>query len=176
MPLFLKHKILFIHIPKTAGSSVYDVFANAGDPAVFTTGAINGHTAHHSSYQEYLEYRMVPHDFKVIAFMCHPVSRFVDEYNYFNTGESLDNFTERFFEGKGEWDSHNKPSSAFIAGCPNIELGKFENLEADFKRLTGLEMNVHANPSPSLITMESLKRKHVEMVHKHWKDDFKYYS
>lgn len=87
MPLFLKNRLLFIHIPKCGGDTVTHHLRQNGDsPFLFVAdGAImvNGHTPQHMTWRELQQAGWItPPGFRVVALVRHPVDRVISEFNY----------------------------------------------------------------------------------------------
>ena len=144
---FLDKKCIFLHIPKTAGISLgYSLFGR--------------HTGNHTTLQEYQiafseeEYN----DLYKFAFVRNPWDRLLSAYMFLKAGgrnpgdaawaqrhlgdyTGFDTFVKHWVSEENiQKGMHFKPQSQFITVPNNDEvgvdfLGKFENLEADFKRL-----------------------------------------
>ena len=135
-------KCIFIHIPKTAGTSILKAL-----------GKNNGGRNHLSWYVYYTARQNYFERFFKFAFVRNPWDRAYSSYKYLRNGgnkqgdielsnllsqfDSFDDFVIRGLE-KGHFRSHLLflPQSNFIAG-PNGKLmidfvGRFENIEADF--------------------------------------------
>lgn len=144
MPLFLKNKILFIHIPKCGGTAFTNHLKMIGDePFMFRPDrniTINRHTPQHSTWREYLSLGWPKDsDFKIIAFVRHPVERVISEYYYLkqfqpHVSEKFDDieqFLNLFLSNEIDmldlFDNHNLPQVEFLKnedGCvdPRINI------------------------------------------------------
>lgn len=174
MPLFLKNKIVFIHIPKTGGSSFTQVLRQNGDNPVFHHGFLNGHSAQHTTFRELKELNLIPEGFKIVSIIRHPYERFVSEYNYRKEYVPLQQFADRLFFHTEDWDNHNLGSSRFLDES-NAEIIKFENYEEDFKRIIGLDMNIHTHKSKQIITINDLTSEIKKQIKHYWAKDFLYF-
>jgi hypothetical protein len=131
MPLFLKHKLLFIHIPKCGGSTVTEGLRNAGDsPFLFVADGsvmINGHTPQHATWQELQKAGWrTPPGFRVAALVRHPIERALSAFRYIHKArtdlvpfaktptEFLDHFLSRAPENILRFDNHNKSVLEFL--------------------------------------------------------------
>lgn len=134
MPLFLKHKLLFIHIPKCGGSTVTEGLRNAGDsPFLFVPDGsvmINGHTPQHATWQELQKAGWcTPPGFRVAALVRHPVERVLSAFRYIhksrsdlipfakNPAEFLDHFLSKAPEYVLRFDNHNLGLLEFLKGA-----------------------------------------------------------
>lgn len=87
MPLFLRNKLLFIHIPKCGGDTINQALRVAGDePFLFVEDGsilVNGHTPQHLTWREFLAAGwQTPPDFRVAALVRHPIDRVLSAYRY----------------------------------------------------------------------------------------------
>jgi hypothetical protein len=131
MPLFLKHKLLFIHIPKCGGSTVTEGLRNVGDPPFLfvSDGSVmmNGHTPQHTTWQELQKAGWhTPPGFRVAALVRHPVERTLSAFRYIhkarsdlapfakNPAEFLDHFLSKEPENVLRFDNHNKSTMEFL--------------------------------------------------------------
>ena len=124
MPLFLKHRILFIHIPKCGGSTVSWVMKNLQDPSFLYiedgSVVVNGHSAQHMTWQEICRVGWTtPPDFRVAALVRHPIDRVISEFRYLRKRRTelsslapdpstfLDHFLSKDQAVSGTFDQHN---------------------------------------------------------------------
>jgi len=137
-----RHRCIFIHIPKTAGSSV--------------ARALFGGESRHAPYSDFQ--RANPHKFRryfKFAFVRHPLDRLVSSFHFLRAGgmneidrrwaaETLSPFAD-FREFVVRWIDedtigsfvHFRPQAAFVAderGTLQVDfVGRFENLDEDFR-------------------------------------------
>lgn len=184
MPLYLKHKFVFIHIPKTGGSSIEKVLEDAGDTTLLynngaNPGVLNGHSPQHSTYRELVDLKLIPNDFTVFSVVRNPYDRFMSDYNFhqehhlFGFDGTVEEFAEFFWSEKV--DNHNgsmteylKDKDGTIPGI--IKIMRFEQFPEDFRGLTGLEMNKHELSSKKFI--KELPEEVKEIVRDKWGEDF----
>lgn len=132
MPLFLKNRLLFIHIPKCGGDSITFHMRNNGDePFLFVAdGAVmvNGHTPQHMTWKELLRCGWKsPSDFRIAATVRHPVDRVISEYHYTRIYRPdlvdldkspkafLDEFLRAQPEVRARYDNHNLGLVEFLS-------------------------------------------------------------
>jgi len=87
MPLFLRNKLLYIHIPKCGGDTVSYFLREHNDPPFLFIAdgsvMVNGHTPQHLTWREFMKLGWLPsNDFKVAALVRHPVDRVISEFRY----------------------------------------------------------------------------------------------
>lgn len=179
MPIFLKNKFVFIHIPKTGGTSVEEEFKSRGDNPLFFSSEyfVNSHSPQHSTYDELNSWGLIPNDFKIFAVIRHPYERFISEYNYRydEFKEPLKDFTKRFcgwFRNEHDWDNHHLSCSDFLQNSKNVEILRFENLKEDFKKLTGFDLTKHEMKREKIITLQDLTDEIKERICSVWEKDF----
>lgn len=173
MPLFPNHKLVFIHIPKSAGSSIYSVFASHGDPPIFTgtERQYNGHSPQHSTYDELKQCGLIPDGWKVFTVIRNPYSRFLSEFNSRPGFIKAIKFASLFYNPLYEdiWDNHDKPANYFIQ-VNNVTILRYENLASDFMAFTGYELDAMENVSPRKINKLPDEVKFI--VASKWEEDF----
>jgi hypothetical protein len=133
MPLFLKHRLLFIHIPKCGGDTVTHHLGQHGDrPFLFVDDGsvmVNGHTPQHLTWLEILRAGWrAPSDFRVAALVRHPVDRVISEFHYIkayrpdlaDSTQGPTSFLDEFLcdteAARARFDNHNVGICDFLAG------------------------------------------------------------
>lgn len=87
MPLLRSEKILFIHIPKTGGTSIEAALKTIGPLELFDSSSTNqcqelfGHSPQHCTIQELAKLGISYKDYQTFAVVRHPYERVVSEYN-----------------------------------------------------------------------------------------------
>ena len=130
MPLFIKSKILFIHIPKCGGTSIESLMADLGDPpALFDHSGqvmINGHSPQHLTYGEMDQLGLCSPELQMFAVIRDPLERVISEYAYLENYRkdisrhyrSFDGFLKLFLrrdkKSRQLFDNHNVSATDFL--------------------------------------------------------------
>ena len=147
MPICHKHRFVFIHIPKTGGSTIEKLFnlyghENAGDDNILNTDIMWGHGTQHLAYTKLLlEVSRDISNYFSFAFVRNPWDRMVSEYFWRRRyskrlhRRNLNQFVRRIH--KYRWcTEHFQPQSEFVCdkdeNCRVDFIGRFENLQEDF--------------------------------------------
>lgn len=152
MPLFLRHRLLFIHIPKCGGDTVNFALRARGDPPFLFVAdgsvMVNGHTPQHMRWREYLDAGWsTGGGFRVAALVRHPVDRVMSEYRYIHLtrhdlrkyaptpGVFLDYFLSRDPRARQAFDNHNVGLLDFLSDAhgridPAIYVRPVQEIEA----------------------------------------------
>jgi hypothetical protein len=124
-------KLIFIHIPKTAGSTIGSTLENWRS----LDGFSNAHTS-----AEQIKQNMDTEGFKFVTFVRDPYARFKSLYNFLLlTGKVHDTpltFATNIFTGKYGW-SFTNPMCYFCRKKDLVDIGRVENFKEDFKRIFG---------------------------------------
>jgi len=186
-------KVLFIHIPKTGGSSIGSVLK----PYEMGVKNLEGH----QGYEECLK-RVKPDE--VFTVVRNPWDWRASWYHYvkndkngndsgcvfehrksknqsFNEhldwleNESKKKFTISSYAGK-QVQVFIKPQSKYIEGCDNIKILRFENLKKDFEDYMlelglPLKLNKHERKSNNNNYKNMYGNKNIDVVKKLWCDD-----
>jgi Sulfotransferase family len=138
-------KFIFIHIPKTAGTSISDIIT---DPSceLLPNQHDKGLVLNHLTLKRMVEHRYVTaeevENFFVFAFVRNPWDRALSDLQYL---ESAEPFKGRSFEERlkiycelPEYHAHILPQVDFFDGYwDHVNfIGRFENIEADFKLIS----------------------------------------
>lgn len=151
MPLFLKHRFLFLHIPKCGGDTITHHLSTHGDPPfLFVEDGmvmVNGHTPQHMTWSEMLKAGWNWNaEFKVAALVRHPVDRVISEFHYLRTRRPdpcdvleqpstfLDDFLSIDSSTLVKYDNHNLPMLEFLKDTrgmldPRIELFPTQSMD-----------------------------------------------
>ncbi len=133
MPVFFRHKLLFIHVPKCGGDTVSYALREAGDPPFLFVAdgsvLVNGHTPQHMTLRELVSAGWaVPSGFRVAALVRHPIHRVESAFRYIqsfrkdlkamapNPSRFLDSFLSSDPEVFSRFDNHNLGLLDFISG------------------------------------------------------------
>lgn len=154
MPICRNLKLCFIHVPKTAGSSIEKALNWQG--ANHLIGPLNKKynvCPQHLYWSEIKEEIPEAENFLKFSVVRNPFDRLVSEYFYarqnkcrpnsFVDGLSFRDFVDKFLELPDQerqfiFDRHLEPQVNFIEGCENLNLFHFEYLEKCFSFLRSL--------------------------------------
>lgn len=137
MPLFLKHRLLFIHIPKCGGDTVTHALARAGDPPFLFVAdgsvMVNGHTPQHMVLSEFRRAGWsAANGFRVASLIRHPLDRVMSAFRYIHLARPdllplapdpsrfLDHFLSHDDAAHRRFDNHNLGLLDFLAGDDGI--------------------------------------------------------
>lgn len=130
MPLFLKHRLLLIHIPKCGGDTVaHHLLSHDDPPFLFVADGsvmINGHTPQHMTWRELmLAGWSTPPGFRVAALIRHPIDRVISEFGYIRAHRpDLHSLTENPTVFLDEF-LHVSPASAIRFDHHNLSIHEF---------------------------------------------------
>ena len=159
MPYFLKKHILFIHIPKTGGTSVEGTLMNNDNMTLRTRQGnnllpepFNSISLQHQFYSTIYKYRdLCKIDFdnklQIISIVRNPYDRIISDMLWFpmlnstSTPQETTACIKEYLNYKGyQCDNHNVPQYLYLCDnsgnlYPNITILKTETLDSDFKNL-----------------------------------------
>ncbi len=201
MPLFLKNKLLFIHIPKCGGDTINYALKTEGDaPFLFVSDGsvmLNQHTPQHATYRELMQmgWTLQP-DFRVAALVRHPVERVLSAFRYIQLfrkdlikyAVTPDEFLNYFLSNKTEFtnvfDNHNKGLLDFLVNengvvDPSIYIRPIKDVDIWLKDLglpiisSNQRRNVTCNLSSSFPTFT---QKNIEQIEDFYKEDILWFE
>lgn len=153
------HRILFVHIPKNAGSSISSWLINRGGQLV---DAIR-----HSSLQDSI---MDLTKFFSFCVVRNPWDRMISLYCYAqrvsNQNLSFDNWLKTNYNFKKHWYSISTPQVDWITSQPDLIM-RYETLEKDFKYI-----QQKINSMEPLPTVNVSQRQHYSFYYSDWSRDF----
>ena len=90
MPLFVRNRFLYIHIPKCGGDTIsHFLKINEDPPFLFIPDGsvlVSEHTPQHLTWKKYLKLGWCPNNgFKVVTLIRHPVDRVISEFRYIHS-------------------------------------------------------------------------------------------
>lgn len=182
MPLFLKNKICFIHIPKCGGTTfVKEMEEQLNDSPLFYNTQFfrpshpNEHSPQHSTYEELKRMNMVPEDFEIIAVVRDPYERFLSEYRWrirkalIGKQTDQDEFAKMLFLSNNFWDNHNKSQRSFLSGGEKIiKTINIKNLNDFFDKRFNIKIGKENTSGGNPSVISKLAK---EMVDKYWRHD-----
>lgn len=193
MPINKKNKILFIHIPKTAGTSI-ETFFNMHHKGCFFQKKhsieIDGikFCPQHLRYKDLKKRLDNIERFFSFSFVRHPYDRIISEFFYkkeltrSRKKNDINKWVKNFIENNN--DDHSLPQHEFIFDeNENVLvdfLGKYENLNKDFNELLNkLGYNNNKLPNKKISKLrkkrnfnEYLSNESKELIYEKYKKDF----
>jgi len=146
-----KHKFVFVHVPKTAGQSLYKNLGGWSDARPQGFDKVLKKYRHHFTISEYLEYGYLDiNKFELyfkFAFVRNPYDRLLSEFKYAKRTHSKFKKDFKYFVKRGWGNSrrhstikqHIRPQSEFLYNDDGKSLvdfiGRFENLHEDFNTI-----------------------------------------
>ncbi len=149
MPIFHKNKLCFIHIPKTAGTSIFEylkVNEPAGTELLHTYNGIRniktGKTPQHFTYLELCEEIKNLNEYNIFTVVRNPYTRIVSQYfwgqkylkHIYKKFLTFDDFINQSFQIPSKkriplFDGHLEPQINYIKECNKINIFYYEQLE-----------------------------------------------
>lgn len=167
-----KHKFIFLHVPKTGGTSIENMF-NKNYHSNQQHHSLAWHKNRHSKiYEEYFKFSIIrnPYDKVISEYLWHkndPLKQFKNKFKGLSLADFLGLFfsiDKTFFEDK-KWsgwfpmhfETHRIPQTLFLDPISDLDFViRFENLHEDFNKIcdkTGI-------PKQQLPHKNKAKRKH----------------
>jgi len=170
MPIFEKDKIIFIHIPKTAGTSIGKFF-----DIDYEKKYINSHKFKHNTFIEYANIlKDNLNNYKIFSIVRNPYDRIFSYYKYhtynMNNRYSFKEYLFRYLNNT-IYLTH-KTQTSFLINNNNIidsriKIIRYENLNEEIKNLPKL------NISKNFISKKEIyNQENIEVVKKHFLEDF----
>lgn len=199
MPINQKYNLLFIHIPKNAGTTIENIFSMYSNPSSLWSGSElvldEGNFApQHLNYSLLNKYFTDVDFSKMIkfTFVRNPYSRAISLFNW-NLKRSyykpkFDNkFTNREFsnflkEFVSKQDSSHKLPQSFYFDCEYDFVGRVENFKEDFTNFLA-KYNIpikykgqHDNKTNSNQILDKLSLENIDLINKLYEEDFKRFN
>jgi len=207
MPYFKNNNVnlLFIHIPKTGGSSVEEYFSSKFNIPLNTKSlymfidnqtklnenmVINS-SLQHITYNQMVKYNKVFNiDFnniKIMTIVRNPYERIISDL-FFYKKINISTSKEEVFNIINEYvlsdnyDNHNIPQHLFLQDnnkelISNIHILKTENLTTDMKNLGYNDFNLFSNANPNKINYYNyLDNKSIKIINDFYHFDFLLFS
>lgn len=194
MPIYDKHKMIFIHVPKCAGTSINNYYcpklqSSYSNPKDFSLKYMFGRELQHITARKMSI--LAPVRFRKyfkFAFVRNPYSRIESEYNWRKSWDSLtqkmslSDFIDTIPERQG--DAHFLPASKFLISSKGKLLvdfvGKFESMEEELIKIDSLagidiERGIgKANVSRNSSTMTEKDKKEIYRIYQKDFENFNY--
>lgn len=200
MPISHVHKFVFVHIPKTAGSSIekkFNIYGvdNNGENDIICTDIMFGKNYQHSTYNQILERSPKDvSDYFSFSFVRNPWSKMVSEFFWRKPWDKeIQGFTfNQFVDRVCDFDlNHPKMCPHFIEQSKFILnkkdekiidfVGKAENFESDFN-LICVKLNVKNNNLDKVNTTKHKDYLHyydkqsINKIKEKYRRDIEYFS
>jgi len=195
MPHFPEYNLLFIHIPKTGGTSYEEYMLDKtktrlwGSKNIFPDSNLNKISLQHQTYQTIYQYRELlgikfDDKLKKLAFVRNPYDRIVSDILWLNFNTETDSQEEiydtirNYYFQRDDLDNHNIPQYKFVIDendklIPDITLLKMENLTEDLQKYGFPD---YKGPSKSKSYMEYLNKDSIRLINVMFKNDFEMFG
>ena len=199
MPYFRQIKTLFIHIPKTGGTSLekylsqkYDIPLDAKS---LYSSSKNGfkhvslqHQTYNSLYKHKKRFNIDFDGLKIISIVRNPYERLVSDLFFFdlikdNTSQNEVYRTIKKYINSNGYDNHNIPQYLFLIDKNNninkdIKIFKTETLTDELRMYGFVDFNdlCNTNTNTSKDYYSFLNNKSIKLINKIYKEDFKLFN
>lgn len=182
-----RRELIYLHPSKTGGTSIESAFLkdlmgrdtekNKAAPLLFL---YSRKANQHWPLQKLIEVLPFTKGWRKIASVRHPYTRVISEFRYQLAGKRSQSSHRCYSQKdidlaiksgqiwKNSYAYHNMPQYKYVA--EDVELIRFENLESDFKRLTGLSELPHIQKGSDF--HPELSEQSKEIIYKRYKEDF----
>ena len=201
MPINRNEKLLFVHIPKCAGTSIektlnmYQPYLTPANTDIMF-GVTNDNIVLQSLcleyYEKFIEKKLID-ECKIFTVVRNPYDRILSDYTWFNRGfNSILNFIifikkilsttnkEKIMNFNGKYLlNHILPQNEYINNTKyDVKILKFESLNEDFSKLFPNKNLCHVNKTSHLHYLEFFKDKPkcIKLINEIYDDDFKYFG
>ncbi len=201
MPYFKNDiiNILFIHIPKTGGTSVEIYFSSKfkiplNNKSLYLfmdekekkeKNIMINSSLQHITYSQMIKYNDIFHiDFnnlKIITIVRNPYERLISDFFFYKlinvntTKEEVFNILQKYLKSD-EYDNHNIPQYNFIVDIKlnnNIYILKTENLINDMHKLGYTDFDIFNNVNPNKVDYyQYLNNDSIKLINKFYYYDF----
>ena len=195
MPICKKNKILFVHIPKCAGTSIaksLNIYSENNFPAnMEILYGIHNNTVLHSLcleyYNEYINDNLM--EYNIITCVRNPYERVLSDYMWCNRGfkgilefckfikitiETKKKFEFMFFDSK-KYINHLLPQYEYINNTHlNVNVLRMENIDEDFKKIFPNIKLCHENKThhTDYVSFFKDKKECIQIINEIYKIDF----
>ncbi len=202
MPINKKHRLLFVHIPKNAGSSAAKLIKSYPDnrhtfnkETLYGIDPSNGLVLQSMPYKFYKLYLDNYKNFTKFTIIRNPYDRFLSDYSWDNRGNQTPLQYAQWIQNllkNNSWDellkynqahtNHILPQYYYLLNeennlCKDIKLIKLENLKEDIKdieNIIGESMPYVNKTSHRTLNIEDLDSQTIALINLIYKKDFEY--
>ena len=197
MPYFKESNLLFVHIPKTGGTSFEEYMLTKSTIILHSVLEKNNYphpefqniSLQHQTYQTLYKYRDLfkidfSNNLQKIAFVRNPYERIVSDifwlkFNDKNASqEDICDTIRYYYLDRDDLDNHNIPQYLFVTDeneniIQDITILKMENLTDELRKygFTDYEGPIHTTSY-----MKYLNRDSIEIINKFYKKDFELFG
>jgi len=203
MPYFKNNdvNVLFIHIPKTGGSSMELYFSSKfniplnnkslflfiEDEVLLNENMKINSSLHHITYNQIVEYSKIFNinfdNIKIITVVRNPYERIMSDLFYFklitidSTKETVVNIINKYLISQ-DYDNHNIPQHKFITNdkgeiIQNIQILKTETLTNDMHNLGYNDFNIFQNVNTNKVNYyDYLNNESIDIINEFYHLDF----
>ncbi len=202
MPYFRNLNILFLHVPRTGGSSVENFFyyKNGVPPTIDNIHSfpglgidLNRHSLQHSTYSEIKEREKYFNiDFtktKVISIVRNPYNRIMSDLIYFkminfeSSHEKVESTINNYLNSDFTYDNHKIPQYKFVIDsdnniCKDILILHTENLTEEMK-MNGygeFDMKDNSGNKENKNYLNLLNNNSIKKINEFYKNDFEMFN
>jgi hypothetical protein len=167
MTICHQRKLIFVHIPKNAGTSIHSLF-NTNPKDYLPDQRWSEYKNHFNEYWE---------NYTTFSIVRNPISRFISFYKYWKMNENLDYDINQFIKNIDKIKTPIKNQQSWFI-CENDKIMvdviiKYENLYEELKKIK-IDNIPHLNISK--IKDESflnISKTSIDILHNLYKEDFK---
>lgn len=204
MPYFEKINMLFIHIPKTGGTSVEEYFyeklnLTRDETNLFSLCVLdNDHSLQHYTYSEIKnKTKIIENNPKIITIVRNPYTRIVSDIlylpviclekinknNMFIYKSLIEKIIKRYLQSSDTFDNHKTPQYQYLMDesgniLSNITILKQETLNSDMKSLGYLDFEKEFNVrnKGKINYFDLLTKTSIKMINEYYSKDFEVFG
>ena len=193
MPYFPSIKTLFIHIPKTGGTSIENYFQYKLNIKLELHGEdkkINNHSYQHLTYNEiYDNMQILDNILFIFSIVRNPYERIISDLFFLKLinkdmdSNMVENVINKFLNSSYIYDNHKIPQYLFLIDKSgninnNIKILKTESLNSDMHKLGYTDFDLHVNQSfKNEVNYYNYLNKHsIQQINDYYSKDFEIFN